>query len=143
MAVQRVAPTENTSPVQFGYRPAVSRPPVAARRPELTIAEQIDHLPDDYRRALFCRAHAEAARHRYFAGRQQEIARVVELAAAGDPRFRAMTPAQLQVTARWRWSRSAEGQYLASLEGKFTGWAHLYLSFAEMEFLNRHGLPPR
>ena len=143
MAVQRVAPARTTSPAHVGYRPAVSHPPVPARRREMTVAQQIDQLPDDYHRALFCREQAEAARHRYFAGRQQEIARVVELAAAGDPRFRAMTPAQLQVTARWRWSRSAEGQYLASLEGKFTGWAHLYLSFAEMEFLNRHGLPPR
>ncbi len=65
---------------------------------------------------------------------------MAELAAAGDPRFRKMTDAQLQVTARWRWSQSAEGQYLKGLEEKFTAWAHMYLSFAEMQVLH-HGLP--
>ncbi len=143
MAVQRVAPAGTTSPVQYGYRPALSQPPVPARQGEMTLAQEIENLPSDFQRAMFCREQAEAARRRWFAGRQREIEHLVDRAAARDPRFKNMTEAQLQVTARWRWSQSAQGQYLMGMESKFTAWAHMYLSFAEMEVLDHHGLPRR
>jgi len=113
-----------------------------APRREASIAEEIELLPDDYQRALYCRRHAEAYRRRWFAGRQREIDYVLGRAHARDPRFRTMTPAQLLITAQWRWSQSADAQYLFTLESTFSGWAQMYLSFAEMEVLSRHAAPP-
>jgi hypothetical protein len=116
---------------------------VPAPKGETTVAEQIEHLANNYQRAVFCREHAEDSRHQWFAGRQREIAYVTARADANDPRFKNMTHAQLQMTGAWRWSQSSQGQYLNRLETKFTEWAHLYLSFAEVEALNERSLPPR
>jgi len=115
---------------------------VPAARQEPSIAEQIDLLPDDFQRAMFCREHAEDYRRRWFAGRQREIAYVLSRAAANDSRFRNMTRAELMMTAQWRWSQSADGQLLWTLESTFTGWAKMYLSFAELAMLGSHGTPP-
>jgi hypothetical protein len=91
---------------------------------------------------VFCREQAEGSRRRWFAGSRRELAYLTARAGAGDPRFRDMTPAQLEMTARWRWSQSSPGQYLMEMENMFTNWAQMYLSFAGVEALNRHGVPP-
>jgi hypothetical protein len=142
MAVQRVAPAGRTAAVEYRDRPAIRRQPVPAARGKTSIAEHIEQLANDYQRAVFCRQQAEGSRRRWFAGSQQELAYVVARAGAGDPRFRDMTSAQLETTARWRWSQSSPGQYLMEMENMFTNWAQMYLSFAEVEALNRHGVPP-
>jgi hypothetical protein len=116
---------------------------VQAPRAETSVAEQIEHLANNYQRAVFCREHAEESRHQWFVGRQREITYVMARAGVGDPRFKRMTHSQLQMTGAWRWSQSSQGQYLSKLEAKFTEWAHMYLSFAEVEALNEHGVPPR
>ena len=126
MAVQRVIP--DTVPPMPRARSAVRPRPAPAR--EMSVAEQIDHLPDDYHRAMFCREHAEDYRRQWFAGREREIAYVLARAEARDPRFRRMTRAQLVMTAQWRWSQSAAAQLLWTLESTFSGWAKMYLSFA-------------
>jgi hypothetical protein len=128
MAVQRVIP--DTAPQVTRTRSAVRPPPAPAPRREASIAEQIDHLPDDYQRAMFCREQAEDYRRQWFAGREREIAYVQARAEARDPRFRRMTPEQLLRTAQWRWSQSARAQLLWTLESTFSGWAKMYLSFA-------------
>ncbi len=143
MAVQRVTQTEMTSPVEYRYRPALRRPPVPVPRGGTTVAEQIARLADDYQRALFCRKRAEGARRQWFAGSQREIGYVMARADAGDPRFKKMTYGQLEMIGRWRWSQSSRGQYLMNVDEKFTQWAQMYLSFAEMEVLNHHGVPRR
>jgi hypothetical protein len=142
MAVQRVAPASENSPPGYQYPPAARQQSVAVPRREMTVAEQLEDFADDYQRAMFCRKEAERARRQWFAGRQREIAHVVAMARAGDPRFRTMSSAQVEMTARWRWSQSAKGQYLMNLESKFTGWAEMYLSFAEVEVLNQRRVPP-
>lgn len=145
MTVQKASKVRATSPVQYQSRPGLRQQPVPvpAPRGEATIAEQIEHLATDFQRAVFCREHAEDSRHQWFAGRRREIAYVMARADAGDPRFRNMTHAQLQMTGAWRWSQSSQGRYLNRLEKKFTEWTHMYLSFAEVEALNEHGAPPR
>jgi hypothetical protein len=142
MTVQKVSKAGATSPVQHHNRPGLRQQPVPAPN-KATVAEQIEHLANNYQRAVFCREHAEDSRLQWFAGRQREIAYVTARAAAGDPRFRNMTHSQLLMTGAWRWSQSSRGQYLSRLETKFTEWAHMYLSFAEVEALNDHGVPPR
>ena len=132
-----------TSPIQYRNGPALQRQRVPAPRGETTLAEQIQHLANNFQRAEFCREHAEDSRRQYFVGRQREIAYVMARADAGDPRFKNMTRAQLQMTGAWRWSQSSQGQYLSKLETRFTDWAHMYLSFAEVEALNEQGVPPR
>jgi hypothetical protein len=112
-------------------------------RGRTSIAEHIEHLANDFERAVFCREQAEGFRRRWFAGRQREIDYVTARAGAGDRRFKNMTPAQLDVTARLRWSQSANAQYLMELENVLTNWAQMYLSFAEVEVLNHHGAPRR
>ena len=143
MTVQKVSTAGATSPVQYQSRPGLRQQPVPVPKGETTVAEQIEHLATNFQRAVFCREHAEDSRHQWFAGRQREIAYVVARADAGDPRFKNMTRAQMQMTGAWRWSQSSQGQYLSRLETKFTEWAHMYLSFAEVEALNEHGAPPR
>ena len=143
MTVQKVPTARATSPIQHRNRPGLQQQPVPAPRGEPTLAEQIQQLANNYQRAEFCREHAEDSRHQYFVGRQREIAYVMARADAGDPRFKNMTHTQLQMTGSWRWSQSSLGQYLSNLETKFTNWAHMYLSFAEVEALNGHGVPPR
>jgi hypothetical protein len=103
--------------------------------------QEIDDLADDYQRALFCRKQAESYRRHWFAGREREIAYVMERAYAGDARFRRMTVAQLEKTARWRWSQSAYAQYFSRLEKTYSEWAHMYLAFAEVQVLNRGEKP--
>ena len=143
MTVQKFPKARVSSPVQYPTRPGLRQRPVPAPKGEPTLAEQIEHLANDYQRALFCREHAEDSRHQWFAGRQREIAYVMARANAGDPRFKNMTHAQLQMTGAWRWSQSSQGQYLGSLETKFSEWAHTYLSFAEIEALNERSMPSR
>jgi hypothetical protein len=136
MAVQRVAPAE-TAAVEYRDRPAIRKQRVPVPRRKTSIAEHIEHLANDYQRAVFCREQAEGSRRRWFAGSQREFAYLTARADAGDPRFRDMTPAQLEITARLRWSQSSTGQYLMEMEKMFTNWAQMYLSFAEVEALNR------
>ena len=141
MAVQRVIPDQAVSSVPT-RRPAAVRPrPMSAVRVQRSIAEQIALQPNDYRRAMFCREQAEDFRNRWFAGQDREIAYIRDRAFAGDPRFRGMTPAEQVVTGRWRWTGSADAQYLAMLENVFTGWARMYLAFAQVELLSRRGEP--
>lgn len=109
----------------------------------MTVVERIELLPNDHQRALFCRMQAEGLRRKWFAGRQREALYVMARADGGDPRFKRMTQAQLEMTARWRWSQSSRGQYLMKLEKMFTSWAQMYLSFAEVEVLTQQGVPPR
>ena len=142
MAVQRVIPEDAFPPVRSRNGSALRQRPMPAPRREASIADEIELLPDDYQRALYCRRHAETYRRRWFAGRQREIDYVLGRADARDPRFRRMTPAELLITAQWRWSQSADAQYLFTLESTFSGWAQMYLSFAEMEVLSRHAAPP-
>ncbi len=136
MAVQRVIP-DQAAPVTTRHRAAVRQRPALAPGVQRSIAEQMALLPSDYSRAVFCREQAETFRNQWFAGQDREIAYVRERACAGDPRFRRMTPAQLLVTGRWRWSGSADAQYLFVLENAFTGWARMYLAFAQVELLSR------
>ena len=140
MVVQKVSPAGTYSPVHYGGRPAVRQQPAPTPRGETTIAEQIDHLASDHQRAVFCREQAERSRRQWFAGCQREIAYVMARADHGDPRFKNLSRAQLEMTGRWRWSESSRGQYLSWLETRFTDWAQMYLSFAEVEALNAHGL---
>ena len=142
MAVQRVAPAGTSAAVEYRDRPAIRQRTVPVPRGRTSIAEHIEHLANDYQRALFCRQQAEGSRRRWFAGSQRELAYLMDRAGAGDPRFRDMTPAQLEMTARWRWSQSSQGQYFMEMETMFTNWAQMYLSFAEVEALNRHGRRP-
>ncbi len=142
MAVQRVIPEGAFPPVRSRNGSALRQRPMPAPRSETSVAEEIELLPNDYQRALFCRKHAEEYRRRWFAGRQREIAYVFGRADARDPRFTRMTQAELQMTGQWRWAHSADAQYLFTLESTFTGWAQMYLSFAEMEVLSRHAAPP-
>jgi hypothetical protein len=141
MAVQRVIPDRAASPVTMRPQAAVRQRPAAAPRVQRSIAEQMELLADDYRRAVFCREQAENFRNQWFAGQDREIAYVRDRAYAGDPRFRSMTPAQLVVTGRWRWNGSADARYLSALENAFTGWAQLYLAFAQVDLLNQCGAP--
>jgi hypothetical protein len=142
MAVQRIAPAGTTPAVEYRDRPAIRQRPVPVPRSKTSIAEHIEQLANDYQRAVFCREQAEGSRRRWFAGSQRELAYVMARAGAGDPRFRDMTPPQVEMTARWRWSQSSPGQYLMEMEKMFTNWAQMYLSFAEVEALNRHSVPP-
>jgi hypothetical protein len=102
-----------------------------------TPAEEIDRLPNDYQRALFCRRQSEFYRRGWFAGCAREVARLRRLAEDRDPRFRDMTTAQLEITARWRWSQSAKGNLCTQLEHIYAEWTHMYLAFAELEALHR------
>jgi hypothetical protein len=143
MVVQGVPQAGTYSPVDHLDRPTLRQRRTPTLRGEITVAEQIEHVATDYQRAVFCREHAEHSRRRWFAGRQREIAYVMGRAEGGDPRFRNMSRAQLQMTGAWRWSQSSQGQYLRKLEATFTDWAQMYLSFAEVEALNGHGLRRR
>ena len=141
MAVQRVIPDWAASPVTTRPQAAVRQRSTAAARVQRSIAEHMASLADDYQRAMFCREQAENFRNQWFAGQDREIAYVRNRALAGDPRFRAMTPAQLVVTGRWRWNGSADARYLSALENAFTGWAQMYLAFAQVELLNQRLAP--
>ena len=143
MAEQRVTRTRTTSPVGHRDPPALRQQPAPVPRGGASVAARIEHLANDYQRAMFCRELAEGSRRQWFVGGQREVAYVIARADAGDGRFKKMTQAQLEMTARWRWSQSSRGQYLTRLESKFTTWAQMYLSFAEVEMLNQHGVPPR
>jgi hypothetical protein len=143
MAIQWATATGTTSPIEYRYPPSAGRQQVQVPRARTTVAQQIEDLPNDYRRAVFCREHAEGFRRQWFAGMSRETAYVVQRADGGDPRFRAMTPGQLEMTARWRWSQSARARYFMELESVFTGWAQMYLSFAEVEVLSRYDGPPQ
>jgi hypothetical protein len=98
-----------------------------------TAAEEIDALPDDYRRALYCRTQAEHYRHQWFDGRQQEIDRVKERAYRGDARFEHMSDKQLELTGRLRWSGSTQAKRLGGLEERYSAWALMYLAFADFQ----------
>jgi hypothetical protein len=100
---------------------------------ERTAAEEIDALPDDYHRALYCRTQAEHYRHEWFAGRQQEIDHVRARAYGGDARFGHMTEKQLELTGRLRWSGSAQAKRLGGLEERYSAWALMYLAFADFQ----------
>jgi hypothetical protein len=142
MAMQRTTGAGTNAPVEPRYRPSLRARAVPVPRHEATVAEQIEHLPDDHQRAVFCRGQAEAFRRQWFAGMQREMAYVMTRADDGDPRFRNMTYAQLEMTARWRWSQSSRGQHLMQLEGVFTNWARMYLSFAGADrWVSRTGPP--
>ena len=139
MAAEKIVPAGMAFAVQQGNHPALR--PVPAVQRYTMLAEQIERLANDYQRAVFCRHQAEVIRRRWFAGWREEIAHLQARAAAGDPRFKNMTYYQLDVTARWRWSQSANGEQLMKLEQMFTAWAGMYLSSAQLEVLN-HRLPP-
>ncbi len=130
MTTLRIDPTLHTSTTRAGDQPVAHRSPTltAAGR---TAAEEIDDLPDDYRRALFCRTQAEVFRHQWFAGRQAEIDHVRRRAYAHDARFVAMTDHQLELIGKMRWSQSARAKRLGGLEERYSAWALMYLAFAE------------
>jgi hypothetical protein len=98
-----------------------------------TAAQEIDDLPDDYSRALYCRAQAEHYRHQWFAGREREIDHVRTRAYDGDARFAHMTDTQLELTGRLRWSGSTQAKRLGGLEDRYSAWALMYLAFAEFQ----------
>jgi hypothetical protein len=100
MAIQWTTPAETTSPVEYRYQPSLRQQPVPVPRGGTTVAEQIGHLANDYQRAVFCREHAETFRRLWFAGKQRELDYVIDRADEGDPRFKNMTYAQLETTAR-------------------------------------------
>jgi hypothetical protein len=129
MTTLRIDPTLRTSATRAGHQPVAHRSPTAATG--RTAAEEIDDLPDDYHRALFCRAQAELFRHQWFAGRQQEIDHVRQRAYAHDARFATLTEYQLELIAKMRWSQSAQSKRLSSLEERYSAWAMMYLAFAE------------
>jgi len=138
MTVPKVAAAPTAPPIDTSQSPALPHqrhvlPPTGG----LTPAEQLELLPDDYHRALFCRHHAEAYRREYFAGRDREVAYVTELAQAGDPRFKGMRPFDLEITGKWRWTKSARGLHLKRLERRYTAWASMYLAFAEVQVLHQ------
>jgi hypothetical protein len=107
-------------------------------RPRITASEPIDDLASDYERAVVYRGQAEAYRDQWMAGRRREIAYVMNRAKAGDARFKRMSANELEVTGRWRWSRSAEANRLAGQEQLFRRWAQMYLEFAEFGPQTKH-----
>jgi hypothetical protein len=113
---------------------------VAAR--VATPAQVIDRIAGDYERAVYCRTQVEEYRRRWFAGRAREIAYVAERANAGDPRFRRLTPGQIDLIGRLRWSESGLGQKLAGLEERYTRWMRMYLAFAEYQVPIKHIIVP-
>src|SRR5689334_1033728 len=139
MVVQRESHAGAYSSVQYWDRLALRQHSAPTLTDEATVAEQIEHLASDYERAVFCREQAERYRRQWFAGSQKAISYVMARANAGDPRFKNMSDLALQITGRWRWSHSSQGQYLSKLETTFTGWAQLYLFFAEVEALSGRG----
>lgn len=131
MTAQRID-TARTSPVGVGHQPLTRRTHALSPTVDRT-AEEIDALPDDYHRALYCRTQAEHYRHQWFAGRQQEIDHVKARADGGDARFEYMTDKQLEVTGRLRWSASTQAKRLGGLEDRYSAWALMYLAFAEFQ----------
>jgi hypothetical protein len=101
-------------------------------------------VPADYRfcelgwnaRALTCLDAAETCRVKWEAGAARETERVFARAAAGDPRYRKMTPRELKTTGRWRWRLSTSAIQLARAEEKHRERASMYLSFAEFRRLS-------
>jgi hypothetical protein len=139
MKTQRVPPAPAVPIRQVQSQPAPRQQHTLVPPRELTPPQELDDLTNDYQRALFCRRQAEAYRRKWLAGREREMAYLLERVYADDARFRGMTSAELEITARWRWSHSAHGHHFMNLEQKYSEWAHLYLAFAELETLNRHG----
>ncbi len=133
MTAQRINTAPRTSPVGFGHQPLSRRTHTLSPTGARTAAEEIDALPDDYRRALYCRTQAEHYRHQWFDGRQQEIDRVKERAYRGDARFEHMSDKQLELTGRLRWSGSTQAKRLGGLEERYSAWALMYLAFADFQ----------
>ena len=132
MTTLRIDPTLQTSTARAGHQPIAHRSPTVTASGR-TAAEEIDDLPDDYHRALFCRTQAELFRHQWFAGRQQEIDHVRERAHAHDARFANLTEHQLELIGKMRWSQSAQSKRLGGLEERYSAWALMYLAFAEFQ----------
>ncbi|MEV0895416.1 hypothetical protein [Actinoplanes sp. NPDC049802] len=82
-------------------------------------------------RARACLRKAEWLRERWRAGLRQETERVWVLAGRHDPRYRKMTPHELNATALWRWRLSAAGQALRRAEQKAQEQGETYLAFTE------------
>lgn len=135
--------SENDSPARVER--AVGRAPLRERIPRrsatrraATPVDVIDRLADDYERAMYCRAQAENYRRRWFEGRANEIAYVQERKDAGDHRFRRLTPGQVNLIGRLRWSESGLGRALAGREERYTRWMRMYLAFAEYQVPIKH-----
>ena len=144
MTAQRINPALRTSPADAGRQPLARRLHALSPAAGMTPAEELDNLPDDYHRALYCRNQAEIYRHQWFAGRQREINHVRERAHVGDARFDHMNDGQLELTGKLRWSQSTQSKRLSGLEEKFSDWALMYLAFAEFQLRERYAsaLPP-
>jgi hypothetical protein len=74
---------------------------------------------------------AEQCRRRWRAGLRHRTARVRTLAVRGDPRYRAMSPHDLDLTALWYWRLSSTAQGLRRGEKRAQERAETYLAFAE------------
>lgn len=74
---------------------------------------------------------AENCRARWQAGLERERRRARVLARSRDPRYRWMTTAELEKTARWRWRLSPDAQALRRSERKYQEQAATYLAFVK------------
>ncbi|GLY08717.1 hypothetical protein Acsp01_90960 [Actinoplanes sp. NBRC 101535] len=79
-------------------------------------------------RVRTCVRKAEDNRRRWQTGLNRETDRVRALAAAHDPRYRAMTPAQLDHTALWRWRLTGAAQALRHSEREARDQADRFVS---------------
>ncbi|GLH99761.1 hypothetical protein [Phytohabitans aurantiacus] len=132
---------DSTAPIERAVGRASVRervPRIPASRHAALPVDVIERLGDDYERAMYCRAQAEKYRHQWFEGRAEEIAYVRERKEAGDPRFRRLTPGQVDLIGRLRWSESGMGQALAGREQRYTRWMKIYLAFAEYQVPIKH-----
>jgi hypothetical protein len=91
--------------------------------------------------ALACLTGAEDCRARWQAGADREVERVRARAAGGDPRYKKMTPAQLETTGVWRWRLSTSAIHLRKSEEKQRERARAYLHFAEFRRMSSEQLP--
>jgi hypothetical protein len=74
---------------------------------------------------------AENCRNQWRAGLDRRTARIRYLAAHHDPRYRDMSPRQLELTALWYWRLSTEAQGLRHAEKRAQEEAETYLAFIE------------
>lgn len=93
------------------------------------------------RSAQFWLRQAEGYRDQWYARLTAEINYVKARAAAGDPRFKRMTPRELEVTGRWRWILSLQARHLVELEQTYRRRAHMYLTFVEFQGRSSPPLP--
>lgn len=84
-----------------------------------------------HEQAAACMQKALACRRQWHAGLKEQTRRIMDRAAAGDPRYRTMTVRQVEKTAWWYWRLSPYAGRLSQSEIKCRERARLYLRIAE------------